>query len=55
MNASSEALPFSCPFEATKAGKWWQSAAQGESAEALDIPSENARSDNAEQGSAKRG
>jgi hypothetical protein len=55
LETSAETLPFSCPLEATKAGKRRQRAAQGESPKSLDIPSEDASSGNAEQGSAKRG
>jgi len=55
LETSAETLPFSCPLEPTKAGKRRQRAAQGESPKSLDIPSEDASSGNAEQGSAKRG
>ena len=55
LEAFSETLPFSCPLKATKTGKWRQRAAQGESPKSPDIPSDDPRSGNAEQGSAKRG
>jgi hypothetical protein len=50
-----DALPFSCPLAAAKAGKGRQSPAYGETEKSLDSSGADARSGKAQQRPAKRG
>jgi hypothetical protein len=49
------ALPFSCPFDATKTGKRQQKAASSETAKQTDFLRVGARDSNSQQGPATRG